>query len=251
MNQFIPNFFLLNNIYTPFYVPPKKNIFNCLDNCTIETGFNGLLSTINIEDQGNSIIPFIDISKYDYETKDWFWYDSEGFPLRIEKVQDYWILIPQYSFGRYYGNQLTFNPNNLMYDQYGKNLGFYSLVTHIDNTPTESDIKVYSGRPIILEIFGKVIKDMTDYNNLDSEIVLTEYNTESNKEFYYNFQLNKLYTNQNLNEFDFSQIKVHFFSTINSVKIKCVLSGNSGMNNYSTPTVDYYIAKLHGQYLKG
>jgi hypothetical protein len=246
MNQFIPESFLLNNVYTPFYIPPKKNIFNCQDNCTIETGLNGLQSTINIENNGDPIIPFMDLSKYDSETKDWFWYDEDGFPMRIQRSGDNWVLIPLYEFSRYYGLQLIIDPNNLMYNQYGKNLGFYTLVI----SPV-ADVKVYCGRPIIVELFSKVVKDLTDYDTFSTDITLTNLNTEINKEFYYNLQLNKIYTNQNLTSFDLSQVKIHFFSTVNSVKVKCVLSGNSGMNNYSTPTVDYYIAKLHGQYLKG
>lgn len=253
MNTFIPESFLLNNIYTPIYISPKKEIYNCNDNCTIETGINGVQSTINIENAGVQVIPFLDMSKYDAETKDWFWYDEDGFPLRIQRHSDAvrWVLIPQYDFSQYAGHELTFNPDSLMYDQYGKNLGFYSLITEIDGIPANVTIKVYSGRPIVLEIFSKVIKDITDYSSFSSDITLTNLNTDANKEFYYNIQLNKIYTNQNLTSFDLSQIKIHFFTTINSVKIKCVLSGNSGMNNYATPTVDYYIAKLHGQYLKG
>jgi len=246
--NFTPESLLLNNIYTPFYVPPKKNIYNCLDNCTIETGLDGLQSTINIENNGTKITPFIDMSKYDLETKDWFWYDSEGFPLRIRREDDTWLLSSVYSFGLYYTTTLSFNPEVLMYDQYGKNLGFYSLAT---DTNTSEEIKVYSGRPIMVEIFSKPIKDLTDYSIFSTDTTFTSINTDSNKEFYYNSQLNKIYTNQNLTSFDLSQVKIYFFSTINSVKIKCLLSGNSGMNNYATPIVDYYVAKLHSQYLKG
>lgn len=248
MSQFIPESFLINNVYTPFYIPPKKNIFNCQDNCTIETGLNGLESTINIENNGEAVIPFIDLSRYDVETKGWFWYDSDGFPLRLKRHSNGidWALTPLYEFSQYYGMELTIDPNNLMYNQFGKNLGFYTLVT----SPI-TDVKVYSGSPIVLELFGKVVKDMTDYDTLSTDITLTNLNSEINKEFYYNSQLNKIYTNQNLTSFDLTQVKIYFFNTINSVKVKCVLSGNSGMNNYSTPTVDYYIAKLHGQYLKG
>lgn len=248
MSALIPESFLLNNVYTPFYVPPKKKIFNCQDNSTLETGFNGIQSTINIEDKGTEVIPFIDMSRYDAETKDWFWYDNEGFPMRIVKGADGWVLSSIYTFSQYYNINLSFDPNVLMYDQYGKNLGFYSMAT---NPNTGEQIKVYTGRPIVLEIFSKVVKDLTDYSTLSTDVSLTSINTEINKEFYYNSQLNKIYTNQNLSGFNLSQIKIYFFDTINSVKVKCLLSGNSGMNNYSTPTVDYYIAKLHGQYLKG
>jgi hypothetical protein len=253
MIEYTPESILLNNIYIPFYIIPKKRILNANDNLKIETGLNGLKSVITLCDGENPINPFIDISKYDTETKDWFWYDSEGLPLRISRHSNGvdWTLTSLYKVGKYYNKKLTFNPDVLLYNQFGKNLGFYSKVTAIDDIATTDDIKVYSGRPIFLELFGSVVKDVTDYDTFNTDITLIDIKANSNKEFYYDNIINKLYTNQNLAGFDQSQIKLHCFITYNSIKIKCLMSGNSGLKSYSTPTVDYYIAKLHGQYLKG
>ena len=253
MINYYPDSFLLNNVYIPFYIKPNKNILNCKDNLSIETGINGLQSTINLFNNESNFVPFIDISKYDSDTKSWFWFDEEGFPLRISRHTDgiKWVLKPMFNISRLFGSSLTFDPESLMPSDNGPNLGFYSIITEINEIPSDLGIKVYNGSPIILRITGKTVKDLTDYNTFNNDINLSDYNTDANREFYYNLQLNKIYTNQNLTSYDVSKIELYCFITINKVKIKCLLSGNSGMNNYATPAIDYFIAKLHGQYLKG
>ena len=253
MINYYPDSMLLNNIYIPTYVQPKKIVLNCLDNLSIETGLNGLQSTINLANNNQNISPYLDLSRYDPETKDWFWYDEEGFPLRIIRHLDgtKWCLSPIYNISKHYGSLLTFDPFSLEYNAQGQNLGFYSKVTEIDNSSDIPEIKVYNGRPIILNLASKITTDLTDYSTFNNDVVLTDYNIDSNREFFYNLQLNKLYTNQNLTSYDLSKVEVYCFVTTNSVKVKCLLSGNSGMNNFATPAIDYYIAKLHGQYLKG
>lgn len=252
MDAYIPDSILLNNIYIPFYVPPTKKIYNAKDHFTLELDSNGIYSIINLTNN----VPYIDYSRIDNETKDWFWYTSEGFPFRIERNSDgiRWQLTSIYNIGDYSTVKLIFNPKIQSYDSYGKELGFYSVVSsQIDSLGVETalDINVYNGKQIIFEIAGNILTDQTNYFNIQEESTLTNLNPDINKEYYYNFNLNKIYTNQNLSLYDASQIKIYTYSVTNSVDIKCRLKSNYGMNNYITPVVDYYIAKLHGQLFKG
>jgi hypothetical protein len=254
MFNFTPDSFLLNNVYFPFYNRPKKTIFNAENQLVIETGINQTQSVISIKEDDKEVIPFIDLSRYDSETRSWFWYDEEDFPLRIVKNGDTWQLVSIYPVSRYYGKTIIFDPNSLEYNKYnvGKNLGWYSIINTLNGEDVSSQkLKIYNGNPFILTINSLPLTDLTDYYKFKNDLSLINFKTSDNKEFFYNTQLNRLYTNQNLNSFDVSNIEFYFFRNIQSIKVKIALSSNTGMSSYTTPTVDYYIAKLHGQYLKG
>jgi len=249
MDAYFPNSVFLNNIYTPFYSLPKKNSFKINQNFSIEIDQNGTQSIINLRNDEETIIPFIDRSDYDSETRSWFWFDSNGFPFRIGYIEgsSNLTLTSIYDFGTYYNKSIIINPNDLKKESGGKKLGFYTIATVDGN---KIDDRFYTGSPIILEIGSEIITDLTDYYNFQSNIILTQINPEANKEFYFDAGSNKIFTNQTLNLFDPSQIILNFYTTNNSVNVKCRLKNNKGMNNFSTPIVDYYVAKLHGQYLK-
>jgi len=241
MEAYIPDTLLLNNIYIPFYIPPTKQIYNCKVDYTLEIDGNGITSIINLNN--DFPVPFFNISRYDVECRDWFWYDRSGLPFRLVKSGSDWKLTSVYRVGEFKDDQtLIIDPTSLRYDSYGKELGFYSLV---------NGNKFYTGAQLILEIGGYIVKDQTNYYGNQMETILTNLNTDVNKEFYYSFNLNKIFTNQNLSFVDPAQIKIYMYNLSNSISIKSRTKGNYGMNNFVTPTVDYYIAKLHGQLLKG
>lgn len=240
MEAYIPDSLLLNNVYIPFYVPPVKKIHNCRDDYTLEMDGNGVTSIINLNNE--LPIPYFDTSKYDIETRDWFWYDRSGLPFRMTKSGSDWVLNSVYGVGEFRGDTLVIDPTTLKYDSYGKILGFYVDI---------NGNKFYTGAQLILEIGGYIVKDQTNYYGNQTETILTNLNTDVNKEFYYSFNMNKIFTNQNLLLSDPAQIKIYMYTLSNSLSVKCRTRGNYGMNNYITPTVDYYIAKLHGQLLKG
>lgn len=246
MATYLPYNSLLNHIYIPFHQLPEKKIYNCVDHFTsLETGFNNQISTIDLSlENGEQVFPFIDLSKYDPDTKDWFWYDSDGMPFR-EKYNSSWELDSVYDMGSYKNSTVTFsNPDELRYDSDGKELGFYSL-----GTVSGSAVNFYSGRPIFITINGEPLKDRTVYDE-KSINNLTSVNVSSNKEFYYDSTSNKIYTNQNLSEVEPKNIKIYFYNIYNTVSVKCRLKSNNGYDSRITPIIDYYILKLNGQYLK-
>lgn len=241
---------LLNNSYIPFYINPEKKVYNCATDFTqFEIGNNGLTSVISlVNTEGNSIIPFIDLSKYDSETKDWFWYDNNNFPLRLSYYNgEEWNLNYIWNFVQNYNRTYSFNPKVL---SNGGESGFYSTsYYYIEDAIYYKD--VFIGSPIIMTINEEIVYDKTIYSSNDVDPNLTILNSTNNKEFYYNPDTNKVYTNQNLTGSDPAQIKLYFKTLPNNVSVKCRMMGNYGDNSYLTPTVDYYLIKLNGQYLKG
>lgn len=249
--NFIPKTFLINNIYLPFYESPKIVIFTIGDQLKLETGINQVKSVISIQENDKQVIPFLDISKYDSESRDWFWYDTDGFPMRSYIDGENYCLTSLYPVSNYYNKIITINNLSLKKDTTAssKNLGWYSFIKTIDGVDViDQELKVYTGSPIILSIDDNIATDRTDYYNYNNDISLTEFKVDGNIEFYYNTLLNRIYTNQDLTG---AKIELYFFRSEQIVKVKSVLSSNIGMDSYITPTVDYYISKLHGQYLKG
>jgi hypothetical protein len=251
--NYLPESVLLNHVFIPFYQLPVKQIFNCSEHFkALEIGPNGLTSVINLSientDGNNELIfPFINLSKFDTETKEWFWYDDQGFPYRIYRTNDAeWAVSPMWDFGNYYDFlEKAFDPTDLLREEGGKELGFYA------NTFARPDsIKMYTGAPIIITINGEILADKTVYGQ-QTDYNLTSLMPEQNKEFYYDPSSNRIYTNQNLNEFDAKQIKIYCYTVSKEVSIKCRMKANQGKDAYMTPTVDYFITKLNGQYLRG
>jgi hypothetical protein len=194
------------------------------------------------------VVPFIDIGKFDPETKDWYWMDASGFPYRIfwDNTRDEWYLNAQWPIN-HIGDDLYFDPETLNYQETGRELGFYSTAT----TGNASEFFMYSARPIQITIEGKRLRDTTIYGSENITTGLTQLNTELNPEFYYDSTVNKIYTNQNLIGVDPVNIKVYFYDSADSVSVKCRMSANSGGDAYYTPIVDYYVVKLNGQFLRG
>ncbi|MCK9428872.1 MAG: hypothetical protein M0R17_02525 [Candidatus Omnitrophica bacterium] len=252
MDYYIPDSVLLNTLYLPFYISPVKNIFDCKNNFILESDITGVKSIINL----NNIIPYISIDILDSESKDWLWYDKDGFPFRIEKniILNCWQLKSLYNIGDYKDKILKIDPTKLLYNKNGKNHGFYSLVeNYIENDvliASPTDIKMYICQQIFLTIDGNLITDKTDYINTYTNINLTILNTESNKEFYYNHMMNKIYTNQNLELYDQSSIKIYMYTILDNISVKCNMMCNYGVDNFLTPVVDYYIVKLHGKNIR-
>lgn len=257
MNQFIPESSLLNHIYIPFYNPPAKRVENCSDFFTyIEPDSRGIMSVINLitdSDQGRAepVVPFIDLGKFDTETKEWFWMDDSGFPYRIYENSESngWVLRPQWPIN-YVGSELSFDPDILIYGADGRELGFYSEASITQNDETVT-VRMYPGNPVMMTIDGVVLKDKTIYGNDSLTTGLTSLNSERNPEFYFDSINNKIHTNQNLVGFDPRNIKIYFYESIKEVSVKARLNANAGGTAYYSPTVDYYIVKLNGQYLRG
>ena len=252
MPRFIPETTLLDNIYIPFYGSPQKRVQNCADYFNrFETASNGVTSVINLitdgeDGQPQPVVPFIDIGNFDAETKEWYYLDASGYPYRIyssDTSDTGWVLRSLWPIN-YIDKDLDLDPNIVGYAAEGRGLGFYSNAT-IDG----EDVSMYTAAPIMVTINGKALVDKTLYGDRDMTTGLTDLNVELNPEFYYDYSSNKIYTNQNLLAFDPKHIKIYFYESLNEVSVKARLSSNSGSDAYQTPVVDYYIAKLNGQFL--
>lgn len=256
MAQFIPESSLLDHVYIPFYSEPNKKVNDCSGYFTfLESDTNGVTSIINLSTEDTTdggltpVVPFIDIGKFDPETRDWYWMDASGFPYRISsstQVTDGWALKAMWPIN-FEGVELQFNPEFLNYSEDGKELGFYSIATD----SSDEEFRMYPSNPIMVTIEGKVLKDKTIYGNESTTTGLTDLNVELNPEFYYNSLTNKIHTNQNLLGFDLKRVKVYYYESIDEISVKARLSTNAGNSAKYTPVIDYYIAKLNGQFLRG
>jgi hypothetical protein len=104
----------------------------------------------------------------------------------------------------------------------------------------------YRYDPIQLTINGERVSDITDYDGL-SQPALNDIKIDTNKEFYYNFIDNKIYTNQNMAGVQKESIEIKFFVNINSVSVLNKMATNISTQSSFTPSIDYYIVKLNGQ----
>ena len=100
---------------------------------------------------------------------------------------------------------------------------------------------------MVLLLDGEYVQDRTPYDGFNKRITLTDSETSTNKEFFYDIDRNKIVTNQNLEAFSPQDIRILFYKMPNKVSVKCRVSSNSGSAAYSTPIIDYYILKLKGQ----
>lgn len=234
MNKYIPDSILLDNIFLPTNIPPKIG-----REFVIDTNNPSVIKLNNI--------PYIDLNKFDLNTRDWFFYDSNGLSFSLQKNIDNinWDLVSYYDIGQHTNEILTIN-QNIKYNKDGKNLGFYVNINKINNINISYDLRFYCGNPLFVKINGNIFKDITDYNDKTLPN-LTEFNTDLNKEFYYKFNTNEIVTNQNLLQYNIKSIEVYYYYLPNEVSVKCNLKSNGMLNTYSTPYIDYYIIKLHGQ----
>lgn len=239
-HKFIPYTSLLNSIYIPFYEKPKKRTFT-LEDFSIETDNDGTQSIINLNNESPRF-PFINISKYDFDRKDWFFYDSNGFPYRFNYIEGQWDLEPVYGFPNvYFTTETSYVP--LQFDrELNFELGVY--------TELADGSQLYKGLPIIVAVENDPLSDITDYTSISNKPKLNTISPDVNREFYYDFDQNRIITNQNLAGFSASDIVIAFYTTIQNISIKARLSTNEKNIADITPTVDYYIAKLSGQNLR-
>lgn len=245
--KFIPNSSLLHHIYVPFYELPIKQILTASD-LSLEYDANGVLSIINLSSDSMKYTPFIDASKFDFERKDWFWYDSDGFPYRFTaqgETLSSWTLESVYGVPAVdYSTDSTIIPI-LVEKTITKELGIY---TYCNSDKTE---KLYKGVPICVLVQNVALTDVTDYFNPNSNVSLNNINTIINKEFYFDSAQNKILTNQNLAGFSPKDITIGFYTIVDNITVKCRLSANEGTVSEITPIVDYYILKINSQNLRG
>lgn len=253
--EFIPESSLLNNIYVPNYSEPEL-IAKQLNSLDTEVDINGVRSIIKLSKDDQYFSPFIDMSKFDIDSKDWYWYTYTSFNSPTTGFIPYKINIS--------GNVVTFN--SVLGYRDDLDLGGYSSFSKstvynfkfdinkrvIYFPSSRADFQIVSKfqyRPIIITINGQPLTDLTDYGNLTTDIALSPIDS-SKTEFYYNFE-DKLYTNQNLDGLDPDSVTIYYYQNLQTISVKTRIRSNTGRSSYYTPTIDYFIVKLNGQYLKG
>jgi len=217
---------LLNNMFIPNYFNQIK--LSTQDSSLVEN--DSFYYVVDSLGRRSSIvlktIPYIDLSKYDFERKDWYYVDVVG---------RFWR---RYEIGEYVLENSAGVLQEVAYR--------CPLIPNLEYNPAFGGEKF---RPITISVGGNLLTDKTNYSG-DRTIVpnLININTDTNKEFYFDFN-NTIYTNQDFGTFDAADIVIYFWTTINSVNVKCRAGTNiDGLSNYS-PIVDYYIVKLAGQKL--
>lgn len=267
MYKFIPESVLLTDVYVPHHVPLHKHSYTLAD-FTLDVDDAGTASIINLNSK--NIVPFIDMTKYDPDSRDFFWYDISGFPFSYD-YQYSWDGLdrPGTLAGTFTGLTLksiypvdifNFSPSGFYVDINFKNtfvdldsphqLGVtVSGVVYRDNYLHQvGDKKFYSAAPLMVAIDDAPLKDVTDYSRVTRTSSLTQNNVEANPEFYYNFQQNRIHTNQNLTSFDPTRVKVRMYMLAGEVEVKARLKSNGTGDYWATPVVDYYLVKLNGQF---
>lgn len=246
--QFYPESYLPNAAYIPAYFQPVRYP---LDGTKLqfELDRTGQTSIIKLENNdGHKITPFIDLSKYDAESKDWLWYDDDGLYYRLTRPDGVDQLNNLYPT-RY--SNITRVNDSLIFDRESFELSSsFSASYNESGEEVDGTYSFYKYSPIIVTINNWPLMDISDYSNITASDRLNRVNP-GRPEFYYDFD-GRLYTNQNLAAGDPKNIKVYYFSAgQNSITLSCRLSTNAGSAGYYTPKVDNYIVKLKGQYLKG
>lgn len=244
--KFIPQSCLLNNIYIPLYEKPRKNILD-LESFSIQTDINGVESIIDLNSADEKYYPFIDISKYDSEREDWYYYDTNGFPYRLTyNSTGYWDVEAVWEIPSINANTSDLSISLFMQKEITCELGVYTQVTKSDN----STLNLYKGQPIVVAVNDIPLKDLTDYTNPSTKPILNNINPSVEKEFYYDFDRNLIITNQNLNGTNKKSVTIGFYTTIKETNVQYTLHANQP-NPSITPIVKWYILKLSGQDLRG
>lgn len=243
--QFYPESYLPNAAYIPAYF---QSVRNTVDGTQIQLELDntGQVSIIYLMDkEGKSITPFIDISKYDSETKDWLWYDSDGLYYRLKSPNNVQILENLYPTNY---TDITRVADTLVFHK--ETLELSSIFNASKNGGDVNSYSFYRYSPFILTINNRALTDVSDYSTISASDRLNRVDPGS-PEFYYDFD-GRLFTNQNLAGVDPKNIKIHYFTAgENSIILSCRLATNAGSAGYFTPKVDNYIVKLKGQYLRG
>lgn len=248
--RFVPDTILLNNVFLPFYVPYEK-IHLDITQLELIPNNNGLNSIINlniINSRGitESIVPYIEFENWDKDTKDWFWYDDDGYKYRKSLNNEggrTWLeFYPIWGLGT--SKTIEYDPVLKFDSDRNNDIGIYF------ETDDETTRKFYKGTSIAVLINEEPLKDITNYEITEGTSELNFSNTEANKQFYYDFSLNRIITNQNLDGHDPKDVKIYLYKTNNSLSVKARLASNAEGQSYYTPVVDYYIVKLNGQDIK-
>lgn len=239
-----PESYLPRFAYFPlFFNPTLEGTLTTLDDVELEMDKNGIKSIIRLVDSnGDRISPFIDLTKYDAETKKWYMYhEDDNLPYRYTGNSGIYNMYPSDL-----GPQTHFVEDDV---SFATSTNRVLLKGHSDENTGNEALTFYRYAPIFLIAESNVFTDLTDYTNITTNIGSLSQNPSS-LEFFYDFE-ERLHTNQNLERFSPKSVKL-LFSTIstNSVSLKCVLSSNSGKVVKETPVVDDYIFKLKGQYLR-
>lgn len=234
--RFIPESYLPSVPYIPLHFVAQRRTLDAT-NFQYEIDSNGETSIIRLNTNGETLIPFVDLSKYDSETKDFFWYNPENdFPFRfLKSYNTLENLYPSTYSGLVLSSDVTFNKDTIRLE---------AEFTHSNGTVT-----FYKYSPLILTVNNQAYDDLSDYANFKSTDRLNKVD-DTIPEFYYDFD-SRIYTNQNFAGINPEQVRIHFFQVSdNSVTVKCRMSTNSGTDSYYTPRVNSYIVKLKGQSLR-
>jgi len=243
--QFYPESYLPNAAYIPAYFQPVRHT---LDGTQVqfEIDSTGQTSIINLKtNDGTNITPFIDLSRYDAESKDWLWYDDDGLYYRLTTT-----ILGSDELNNLYPTNYSniFRENDtLIFDKNSIELSSSFSATKDGSTGSYSFFK-YS--PIIVTINNWPLTDISDYSNITSSDRVNRVDP-GKPEFYYDFN-GRIYTNQNMAGVDPKNIRIYYFTAgENSIILSCRMATNAGSASYYTPKVDNYIVKLKGQYLRG
>jgi len=226
---FVPDSYIPSTIYLPFYTSPRKNIIK-LNDISQEIDSNGIKSIIHFDKH----TPYIDFSKFNYETKNWYWYDINKFMYKMNY--------------KYIDNKKKFVFVNIMNDDsiVMDNINLlWDDIKYESYILTENKTRLTSYSPIVI-LYNKIpLIDLTDYNFF--KLRNPEVFNKSNKyEFYYDFS-SRCYTNIDFDNIDINNIEICYYDIHNIFNVKCDMAANNGMNGYITPYIDNYMIKIHTQ----
>lgn len=232
---FVPDTYIPSNIYLPFHSVPNKSKIT-LNQLIIEPDSNGLNSIVNFR-SNNNLIPYIDFSKFDVDTKGWFWFDSSSVPYSMSFT--YIGSVKKYLFTSLLTGESVISDNiDLKWD---------SLRSELFIETNAPSIKLYKYSPITIVCNGIPLNDITDYIQFTTN--MSELFDIGNYEFYYDFD-SRCYTTLDLTNMDENSIEIYYYKTASSLDVRCVLSTNTGNSSDYTPYIDNYLVKMRGQYLR-
>ena len=235
--RFTPESYLPSSPYIPSHFIPQIKSLDA-KNFEYEIDELGQRSIIKLEMDNNILVPFVDLNRYDSETKDWFWYDTvDNFPYRYLKATNKLV-------NMYPSKYSDLTPTGIFF--FDKDI---KIIYRLAVTPNGETVTFYKYSPLILTVNNEAYNDLTDYSNFKPSDRLNKVNNTIH-EFYYDFAA-RIYTNMNLAGIEPSNVKIHFFRVSdNKVQVKCRMSANLGAETYYTPRVNNFILKLKGQSLR-
>lgn len=247
--NFTPETYLPSAPYIPAHFLPQQKVIDLeikkgktqkprLQKPRLELDELGQSSIINLMIDNELLIPYVDISKFDSETKDWFWFDASGnLPYRFNKSSNtLGNIYPSNYSGLTLASNIDFDVNNFRLSATFKDV-------------EGSCVDFYKYTPLLLVVENRAYTDLSDYSLFLSSDRLNKIDITS-PEYYYDFN-SRIYTNQNLAGKNPSQIKLYYYTLCNNkVQVRCRMSANAGSETFYTPRVNNYIVKLKGQSLR-